>query len=111
MANVENLTPRQAERQLHQIVAERARGACEGSPKYPNCRATDKIEHPDTGRDVTLHMIRMVPGSRDPADCRQLCSRCVLEFDFPRHKTQGWREQRQAGGNLELFPIETNNGQ
>lgn len=102
----EKPTARQAEFQLRATVMTRAHHACEGSPKHPFCRAREGEEHPDTGKTTALAMIRLEPGSTDPAECRALCTRCVLSFEFPRHKNADWRESRAATGNLELFPIE-----
>ncbi len=95
-----------AEHELRTLLMKRAGRACEGSPKHPHCRAKEGEEHPDTGKTTTLAVLRLEPGSSDPAEIRVMCSRCVLAYDFPRHKTQGWREERQAKGNAELFPIE-----
>lgn len=97
---------RHAEHSLRSTVLNRARHACEGSPKFPSCRAKEGEEHPDTGKLTALAMIRLEPGSAEPDECRMMCTRCVLGFEFPRHKTQDWRTTRAATGNLELFPLE-----
>jgi len=89
-----------------QIVLERTRNCCEGSPKYPDCRAEGGQEHYATGKQTTIAVIAIEPGTEDPAKMRALCNRCLLAFEFPRHKTQDWRRERASTGNLELFPIE-----
>ena len=89
-----------------QIVLTRSRNCCEGSPKYPDCRAEGGYEHPATGKPTTIAVIAIEPGSEDPAQMRAFCDRCLLAYDFQRHKTQDWRQDRAATGNLELFPIE-----
>ena len=85
---------------------DRAGRRCTGSPKHPSCRARDGQAHPETDRPTTLHVIRRTPGIDTPENLMVLCMRCVLELEYTGHKTAGWRERRQATGNLELFPID-----
>lgn len=90
------LTTRQQALQLRTRALERANHACEGSPKYPNCRAREDRAHPETDKPVRLHVI----------DDRVMCDRCVLGYDFPLHQTKDWRGRRKAMNNHELFPID-----
>ena len=83
---------------------ERAQFRCEGSPKYPACRAKDGQAHPETDKPVRLSVFHTRPG--DVTSLRCMCERCFLSFDFAEHKTIGWRERRGAQPNLELFPID-----
>lgn len=90
---------------LKKWAIDRAGGRCEGSPTYPNCRAKDGQAHPVTDKPVTLRTIRTDPGNEESV--RVMCERCLLSWDFKSHQTADWRADRQAAGNLELFPIES----
>lgn len=92
--------------QIRNEALARAGNRCEGSPKYPNCRARGGIAHPVTDRPTTLHVISLEPGNDSPGNKRVMCMRCVLGYDFPAHATHEWRSRRKAMLNSELFPIE-----
>ena len=78
----------------HFIRFERAKGYCEGSPLYPDCRAEHGKPHPVTGSNVVLTTAHLgipkedgTPGNKnDTMDCRlenlkAMCQRCHLTFD------------------------------
>lgn len=92
--------------QRRQEALARAGNRCEGSPRYPGCRARGGIAHPETDRPTTLHVINLEPGNDGPGNKRVMCMRCVLAYDFPAHRTNDWRSRRKAMLNAELFPIE-----
>lgn len=98
--------------QIKRAVIERAGNRCEGSPKFPSCRAKDGQAHPETDKHVSLSVIRLVldePGATVAAQIgnrRAWCERCVLSYDFPAHATHNWRSRRKAALNGELFPID-----
>jgi hypothetical protein len=100
------LTERQKAIQLHQDALARAGNRCEGSPKYPDCRAKDDQAHPETDKPTTLHVINFEPGVEALGNKRVMCMRCVLAYDFPAHRTNDWRSRRRAMLNQELFPID-----
>ena len=78
---------------------------CQGSPEYPDCRAKDGQAHPYTDKVVKLVAFRMIPG--DDSSLIVNCQRCFLSRDFlANYRTVDWRKERQAKGNLELFPID-----
>ncbi len=106
----------------HRIRFVRAGGRCEGSPRYPDCRARDGRPHPVTGSIVVLTTAHLgvekpdgTPGDKhDKMDCREenlraWCQRCHLAFDREDHiaaasLTRG-RKRREAeaeAGQLEL---------
>lgn len=97
---------------IRKSVLERAGYRCEGSPKYPACRAKDGQAHPETDKPVRLSVLRLVPDEAGASDAalianrRAWCERCVLSYDFPAHATHNWRGRRQAMMNQELFPID-----
>ena len=61
---------------------------CEGSPKYPNCRAVNKEPHPITGSKViltTAHIDQNKDNNRF-SNLRRLCQRCHLTHDKEQHR-------------------------
>lgn len=69
------------------IRALRAGWRCEGSPRYPGCRAAHGKPHPITGNAVCLTVAHL---NHNPADCRPdnlraMCNRCHLVYDAPHH--------------------------
>jgi hypothetical protein len=79
--------PRAEWRRIREAILERAGGRCEGSPRYPGCRAENGQPHPVAGSRVVLTIAHM---DRDLVDhslenCRALCQRCHLSHDAPQH--------------------------
>lgn len=77
-------------------IRRRSGDRCEGSPRYPDCRAANGHPHPDTGSVVVLttaHMDRNRSNNNyhesDPNhpdnNLRHLCQRCHLNLDVPQH--------------------------
>jgi 5-methylcytosine-specific restriction endonuclease McrA len=71
----------------------RASYRCEGTLRYPNCRAAQGEPHPVTGKKVALQVHHR---NHRPSDCRTanlvtLCGRCHLETDRVIHE----RNRRQ----------------
>ncbi|MGI9251339.1 MAG: hypothetical protein ACR2PR_09085 [Pseudohongiellaceae bacterium] len=69
------------------IRSVRAGWRCEGSPKYPDCRAAHGEPHPTTGNMVCLTVAHL---NHNPADCRPdnlraMCNRCHLVYDAAHH--------------------------
>jgi hypothetical protein len=61
----------------------RANNQCEGSPRYPDCRAANGEPHPVTGSKVVLTVAHL---DHNPANCdldnlRVMCQRCHLTYD------------------------------
>ena len=91
-----------------QIRFERAGGRCEGSPRYPDCRAIHGQPHPVTGSIVVLTVAHLDhdPTNNDPANLRALCQRCHLTHDAKLHAQHAavTRRQRQIeAGQLTLW--------
>jgi hypothetical protein len=68
-------------------VRRRSGNRCEGSPRYPDCRAVNGQPHPVTGSIVVLTTAHL---NHQPADGRlsvlaHLCQRCHLTFDARHH--------------------------
>lgn len=77
-------------------IRRRSGNMCEGSPKYPACRAANGELHPDTGSKVVLTTAHMDHDKDnnyyDPVDAnapgnnlRHLCQRCHLMHDIQQH--------------------------
>lgn len=72
-------------------VLDRADHKCEGSPKYPDCRAANRLPHPVTGSRVVLtiaHLDHDPTNNGEPGDRPNLkawCQRCHLTYDAKHH--------------------------
>ena len=68
-------------------ILERAGHCCEGSPKYPDCRAENGRLHPVTGSRVVLTIAHLDHGTHDHGDenLKAMCQRCHLTYDAQQH--------------------------
>lgn len=90
-------------------VREAAGWVCEGSPRYPDCRAAHGQPHPHTGSMVVLTVAHLdhqpencgEPGSRP--NLKAWCQRCHLTYDAPLHARNAARTRRQRAGVVDLF--------
>ena len=77
---------------------------CEGSPKYPDCRAAAGRPHPVTGSLVVLTVAHLDhdPGNVDDDNLRAWCQRCHLAYDAQHHAANAaaTRAARKATGDL-----------
>lgn len=88
---------------LRRQVLERAEYRCEGSPRYPECRAENGRPHPVTGSIVVLaaaHLYDDDEDTQDIARLRCLCQRCHTAYDADLHVRRAAenRAARQADG-------------
>lgn len=69
-------------------ILKRARDRCEGSPKYPDCRARNGYPHPVTGSRVVLTIAHLdhTPENCEPSNLRAWCQRCHLAYDADHHR-------------------------
>jgi hypothetical protein len=79
---------------LRAWVGLRSGNRCEGSPKYPDCRAENGKPHPRTGSKVVLTVAHMTHdlAKNGPGDLRHLCQCCHLTHDAPM-KAKGRKER------------------
>lgn len=82
-------------------ILKRAAFRCEGSPKYPECRAEQYRPHPETGSRVVLtvaHLDHDVSNNA-PENLRAWCQRCHLTYDaaMKAAKRKGKRGISQPG--------------
>ena len=77
---------------IRQAILARAGNRCEGSPRWPDCRAANGQAHPVTGSRVVLTIAHLdqQPENNDPSNLRAWCQRCHLRHDAD------WRAQRKA---------------
>ncbi len=83
-------------REIVPAIRQRSGDRCEGSPKYPRCRAANKQPHPDTGsivvlttahmdRDVKNNFYDLLDANAPGNNLRHLCQRCHLGHDRSQH--------------------------
>jgi len=78
---------------------------CEGSPEYPDCRATNRRPHPETGSVVVLTVAHL---DHDPRNCerenlRAWCQRCHLIYDGHQHKQMQIKKRHERADTQEMF--------
>ena len=78
---------------------------CQGSPKYPDCRAANGEPHPVTGSTVVLTVAHLdhTPENCHPGNLRAWCQRCHLAYDLEHHRRNAAATRRAALRNGELF--------
>lgn len=75
-------------RLITRLILKRAGNRCEGSPRYPDCRAHNGEPHPVTGSRVVLTTAHL-DHNRDNnefANLKALCQRCHLTHDLRQHQ-------------------------
>ena len=87
-------------------IMTRANNHCEGSPKYPDCRAENYKPHPITGSYVILTIAHV---DHNPANCadgnlRAWCQRCHLTHDA-KHHARNARKTREDKNGIISLPI------
>jgi hypothetical protein len=87
-------------------IREQAGWRCEGSPRFPECRAEHGSPHPVTGSRVVLTVAHLDhdKANNDPANLRALCQRCHLDWDLDHHMSNArrTRAERKRGAALPL---------
>ena len=86
-------------------IRERSGDHCEGSPMWPDCRAKNGCEHPDTGSRVVLTTAHLdhTPENCDLANLRHWCQRCHLVYDADHHKRTAYATRKAAAMTADLF--------
>lgn len=72
---------------IRPAILARAGNCCEGSPRYPDCRARNGEPHPVTRSTVVLTVAHLDhdPPHCDEANLRAWCQRCHLTYDAAHH--------------------------
>jgi hypothetical protein len=95
--------------EIRPAMRRRADDCCEGSPRYPDCRAQNYTPHPETGSRViltTAHLCRCVPKCAILDHLRLLCQRCHLSLDLDlhrQHRIDTLRRERERQGQLPFW--------
>ena len=86
-------------------IRERSGDRCEGSPMWPDCRAVNGQQHPETGSRVVLTTAHLdhVPENCAPKNLRHWCQRCHLVYDAKHHAQTSAATRRERANTLELF--------
>jgi hypothetical protein len=72
---------------IRPAILVRAGNCCEGSPRYPDCRARNGEPHPVTRSTVVLTVAHLdhKPAHCAPENLRAWCQRCHLTYDAQHH--------------------------
>jgi len=85
-------------------ILDRAGNRCEGTPRYPDCRAANGQPHPETGSIVVLTIMHMDhdPGNNVDANLKAGCQRCHLTYDaaFHAQNAAATRRRKSPQGDL-----------
>ena len=86
-------------------VRERSGDRCEGSPRWPDCRAENGQPHPETGSKVVLTTAHLdhTPENCELENLRHWCQRCHLVYDIPHHAKSRAARKRAQADTKELF--------
>lgn len=81
----------------------RANFRCEGTPRFPDCRAEDRKPHPETGSLVVLTIMHLDHdlANEDPSNFKAGCQRCHLTYDAPFHAMNAARTRRLKSSQLD----------
>lgn len=87
------------------LIRKRSGDRCEGSPKYPRCRAANGEPHPETGSKVVLTTAHLDHDKNNNrfTNLRHLCQRCHLNHDIKQHA-----QNRKYGRNWKRDQISLN---
>ena len=83
--------------EIRKRILARARNCCEGSPRYPECRAANYHLHPVTGSRVVLTIghLNHIPEDFDDANLRAWCQRCHNTYDAA-HRAETRRRRAEG---------------
>jgi len=100
---------REWRREIRPEILARAGDRCEGSARYPDCRAENGKPHPVTRSKVVLtvaHLDQDPTNNGRPGDrpnLKALCQRCHLAHDERQHATNAARTRRGKLPQLDLI--------
>lgn len=91
---------------IRQKILDRARYRCEGTPQFPECRAVNNDDHPETGSIVVLTIAHMDqnPLHNEDENLRALCQRCHNAWDAPHRRANAAVTRHSKRGQPDLFP-------
>lgn len=94
-------------KEMRQRILVRANNCCEGSPKFPDCRAENHQPHPVTESKVilTIGHLNHDKSNWDVKDeeLKAWCQRCHLSYDINHHVANRKYGRNHSKVNLKLF--------
>lgn len=95
-------------RAIREQVLERAGYACEGSPRFPNCRRRNGDYIDPTGTSyarvvLTIGHLDHTPENCDLSNLRAWCQRCHLNYDAKHHAQSAYATRRKGKAIGELI--------
>ena len=86
-------------------LKEAADWKCQGSPRFPQCRARHGSAHPVTGSKVVLTVGHLdhTPENCERTNLRVWCQRCHLNYDAQHHAQTAYATRKAAAGTADLF--------
>ncbi len=103
------LYPANWKTEIRPAILKRAGNRCEGSPRYPDCRAENGKPHPVTGSRVVLTIAHLDhwPPNCDPANLRAWCQRCHNTYDAHHHAKNASLSRQQKRDAVALSTGQT----
>lgn len=97
--------------QIRDRILARAGNRCEGSPKYPDCRAENHKPHPVTRSKVVLTIAHLNHDKSNhevkDEELRAWCNRCHLTYDAKHHAAnRKYGRNHKNENQTKLFPSE-----
>lgn len=95
--------PKNWKTKIRPDIVARAGNCCEGSPKYPNCRAPNYEPHPVTGSRVVLTIAHRDhdTNNNDYDNLVAWCQCCHNTYDAP-HRAE---TRRKKSAQLDFFKL------
>ena len=92
--------------EIRDRILTRAKNCCEGSPKYPECRAENHKPHPVTGSKVVLTIAHLNHDKTNhevkDEELKAWCQRCHLTYDVKHHAANRKYGRNHKTNNLKL---------
>lgn len=87
------------------IALLRADFRCQGTPRYPECRAENGQPHPETGSKVVLTIMHLDHdlANDDPSNFAAGCQRCHLTYDAQLHAQNAAATRRAKSPQRDLL--------
>jgi 5-methylcytosine-specific restriction endonuclease McrA len=93
-------------KEIRERILARAGNCCEGSPKYPDCRAPNGSQLRTLDRRyvvLTIAHLNHVPEDVRDDNLRAWCQRCHLTYDAKHHAINAAATRRRRLKNRDLF--------
>lgn len=93
-------------KQIRARILARAGDRCEGSPKYPDCRAPNGSEIRGLDRRLvvlTIGHLNHTPEDNRPENLKAWCQRCHLTYDAKHHAATARATRRKRLNNRDMF--------